>query len=303
MGSSATGTVQVREEIFTDPQSVTLIPEMAPQLVLASPRSGVLVELKCLIGGAITTGDTVAVVDGTPVPGLFTATPLWRPLEVGMFGKDVEALQRSLNNLGYSVEPDARFGRSTATALRDFRRDRGMSDDSKIDPSELIWLPRAVVSIGACTAQVGQTITAGVELMLAGPQVNAFKLESAEGASTPGRRLVSLEGIKFAVDSDSRSVADLQTIADISSTEPFKAWLESEGKAPIVATSALETGVPAYAVPASSLLSAPTGTCVIQGAETISVSVLSSTLGRVLVAPERPLKNVEVPASSTLQCD
>ena len=79
--------------------------------------------------GAAPTATTAAAMRATPTPApTATPAPTLAPLSRGSKGAEVEALQRRLNELGYSVGAvDGQFGGKTEAAVRAFQAAAGLS--------------------------------------------------------------------------------------------------------------------------------------------------------------------------------
>lgn len=67
-----------------------------------------------------------------------------RVLQLGSRGKDVEALQRDMNVLGYELAVDGEYGGRTRDAVMRFERRRGLNDDGIADAAMLAALTAAV---------------------------------------------------------------------------------------------------------------------------------------------------------------
>jgi hypothetical protein len=64
-------------------------------------------------------------------------------LKKGMVGPEVEALQIRLIELGYDVQPDAKFGKLTEEAVKDFQKDTGLTVDGRVGnvTRGALWAP------------------------------------------------------------------------------------------------------------------------------------------------------------------
>jgi peptidoglycan hydrolase-like protein with peptidoglycan-binding domain len=78
-------------------------------------------------GAVLKSGDVIATIAERPTLLLHSDVPFFRTLGAGVEGRDVGALQRALNALGYGIAEDARneYGPGTARAVFFLYRDRG----------------------------------------------------------------------------------------------------------------------------------------------------------------------------------
>jgi peptidoglycan hydrolase-like protein with peptidoglycan-binding domain len=97
------------------------------------------------VGAVIRCGQVIYRVRGRPVALLCGATPLYRPLSVGLKGWDVKELNRNLVALGYAeaseVDPSGYFGSATRDALKTLKADLGLTPTGTLDPDQAVALP------------------------------------------------------------------------------------------------------------------------------------------------------------------
>ncbi|MFI9848504.1 peptidoglycan-binding protein [Nonomuraea sp. NPDC051941] len=90
-------------------------------------------------GTTITRGHAVYSVDADRRPLLYGTMPLYRTLEDGIEGKDVELLERNLEKLGYTgFDVDGEFTRATREAVEDWQDDLGLDVTGKIQPGDVV---------------------------------------------------------------------------------------------------------------------------------------------------------------------
>ncbi|MFD5702346.1 peptidoglycan-binding protein [Streptomyces lasiicapitis] len=95
-------------------------------------------------GTEIRRGDTAYSADEQKVPLLYGSTPLYRTLDVGAEGDDVELLEKNLTALGHTgFTVDEEYTSGTAEAVRDWQEDLGREGTGKVAPGD------AVVASGA----------------------------------------------------------------------------------------------------------------------------------------------------------
>lgn len=88
-------------------------------------RKAVVVDIPVSVGQTVESGDILAVVSDRPLIAIPMAAPLYRSLLPGMTGEDVARLQAGLNEMGYDVRVDGRFGPETQDATKQLYEDRG----------------------------------------------------------------------------------------------------------------------------------------------------------------------------------
>ncbi|KQR62897.1 peptidoglycan-binding protein [Frigoribacterium sp. Leaf172] len=80
-------------------------------------------------------------VDERPVRALHGRVPLWRSLQAGIAGADVDQLKDSLRALGYDVADDDRFDWRTAEAVRRWQADRDLDRTGVLDADDVAFVP------------------------------------------------------------------------------------------------------------------------------------------------------------------
>lgn len=95
---------------------------------LRSGMGGRVTRMPLVLGGVVSSGDVVVVVDGRAVVAVSGVDPFWRDLGRNDRGPDVEALQGLLVEAGFlDGEPDARFGLGTENALKAWQEHLGFA--------------------------------------------------------------------------------------------------------------------------------------------------------------------------------
>jgi Putative peptidoglycan binding domain len=141
-------------------------PDGTPYSVV-NQASGVYTQLPSA-GDEIGCGESLYRVDNDPVPLLCGRTPSYRPLDEGVSGPDVRALNRNLVDLGYAKRSDLEgaqdeFGSTTADALAELQDDLGLDESGSLEPGDAVFLPgplritRASATLGT-TSQPGSPV-------------------------------------------------------------------------------------------------------------------------------------------------
>ncbi|EPH44661.1 peptidoglycan-binding protein [Streptomyces aurantiacus] len=115
----------------------------APESGNATDSGGTLTWLPAE-GQEIERGETVYSTDEKKVPLLYGSTPLYRTLDVGAEGDDVEMLEKNLAALGHTgFTVDEEYTSGTAEAVKDWQEDLGRGETGEVAPGD------AVVASGA----------------------------------------------------------------------------------------------------------------------------------------------------------
>jgi peptidoglycan hydrolase-like protein with peptidoglycan-binding domain len=111
------------------------------------------------VGSLIDRGATIARVNDRPVVALLGSIPLYRPLTIGVRGRDVLQLKENLASLGYgTTDTSATYTRATASVVRAWQADRGLARTGEVTTSWVTIL-RHPVRIADRTAQPGMAAT------------------------------------------------------------------------------------------------------------------------------------------------
>lgn len=90
-------------------------------------------------GDVIKRGQTVYSVDENKVPLLYGSTPLYRTLDVGAEGKDVQLLESNLAALGYTgFTVDQEYTSATADAVKAWQEDLGSEETGKVAAGDAV---------------------------------------------------------------------------------------------------------------------------------------------------------------------
>lgn len=302
-GASDTSTVSVEPIHFDDPRQVTLVPSTAAGTSLSVMRGGVVTSLNCLPGQIANSGEVALSIDETPVPYLSLRIPLWRTLSVGARGDDVRSLQEALLAEGYKLSADGTYGKTTASAVSEFKKRLGMTEPlDSISPSDIVWLSGAPIEIASCSIQLGQTLTGSTEIAETEPTVLSVSVEGLSEVKAEGPRTLRFESATVTLKDGIDQVTDKTFLASLLSSGQYASWQQSNGDAKITATILLDSPIEAYVIPPSALIGNSGKACVVTDDSVVPVTVLTSTLGRVVVESDHRLKTVTAPVSSSQVC-
>jgi len=95
------------------------------------------------VGSVVDRGQTIAEVDGRPVPLFFGDRPLWRALGDGAVdGPDIEEIESNLIALGYATAaqlgPDDHWTDATTDAVKRWQQALGVDQTGQIDPNAVV---------------------------------------------------------------------------------------------------------------------------------------------------------------------
>jgi membrane fusion protein, multidrug efflux system len=118
-----------------------------------------------LAGDVIRQGRPIYRVDNQPVVLMYGDVPAYRSLGPGATGTDVRQLEGNLKALGYSgFTVDDTYSAVTATAVRRWQRDLGLTPTGQVELGRVLFAPGAI-RIDAVTAGVNQSTGDGQEVL------------------------------------------------------------------------------------------------------------------------------------------
>jgi peptidoglycan hydrolase-like protein with peptidoglycan-binding domain len=112
-------------------------------------------------GARLTRGSALFRLDNQPVTLLYGSLPAYRRLSAGSHGSDVRQLERNLWALGYrGFTVDQTYSFATATAVRRWQRDLGLTRTGSVDPVQLGYAA-GPVRVDSLSTQVGSVLAPG----------------------------------------------------------------------------------------------------------------------------------------------
>jgi peptidoglycan hydrolase-like protein with peptidoglycan-binding domain len=105
-------------------------------------------------GDTIGRDGTLYSVDEVTVRSMHGTVPLWRTLEQGLRGADVDQLKDNLRALGYDVADDDRFDDRTRRAVARWQKDRDRPQTGTLGTSDVAFVP-GDIRVGDLTGLVG----------------------------------------------------------------------------------------------------------------------------------------------------
>lgn len=295
--------VDVVPQSFRDPRGATFAVTTAPAQSVRSGAGGTLTSFPCHDGGTLASGSALFAVDGRPVIGLATSTPLWRDLGLGDEGADVAALQTELVRLGSSLVIDGVFGRVDAEALDGvIVAAGGVAPDSPGAHLDTIaWMPAPVVTVSSCRAAAGERVAPGQQLADLPVALTSARLAPLPDA-VAGDRVIVADGVEHPVPADG-IITDAATLAAVLASTEYRQARSESTTAEVDFDYLLASPIDAVAIPPSALydLEAARG-CVQNDGVAVRVELLASQLGQALVVPARSLDSVDLHPDPAVPC-
>jgi len=267
---SVPSTVPVTTREFTDTRSLTLtIPPASPH-ELTSPIAGRITALQAATGTPVTSGSLPCEIDGLPLLALALSTPLYQDVVDGATGPDIAALNAELARLGYAAPAES--NRVTASTRAALASAMGVNDGaggvpSRIEASHVLWIPAPTVTPSSVPVHLGDSVDTQTVLLALEDSRDSLRL-SVPPDAYPADHVITLGDTDYPVPSDGVI------------TELPVSWKLA---APITVT----------VIPPASVIGDATAACVFENGTAISVSVVSSQLGRTYVLPTTPLSAVD----------
>lgn len=275
-------TFPLTTEDFVDQRTVDVTVNTTDGIKLVAPAAGRVTAWACAVGSTVSSGSTLMSLDDQPVLALATSMPLWRELQPGDRGADVTSLQSELARLGKAVTVDGRLGTETLTALTElFHAVGDTSDLGSVPLARIQWLPAPAVTLGGCTAALGDRLEDGDEVATLPGGVLQLTIDTYPDDLYPGDRVVVIDDIDVPVDPEGHvSSEGIALIDGIALTRPT----DGNGPATFSAPLRLTTAIAVAPVPPSSLYDLDgTKGCVTVAGEPHAVTVAGSQLGQTFV--------------------
>jgi peptidoglycan hydrolase-like protein with peptidoglycan-binding domain len=117
------------------------------------------------VGKTVARGAALCRIDNTPVVLLYGTLPAYRMLSPGLTGTDVKQFEQNLWALGYrGFTVDTTYSSSTATAVREWQDDLGLTETGTVDPARIVYAA-GPVRVESRAAEPGAAIHQGAELL------------------------------------------------------------------------------------------------------------------------------------------
>ena len=303
-------TARVTEREDADERQVQLALDTGSPRAVVTARVGTVTASSCSTGAPLRSGSVIATVDGQPVIALATDGPLWRDLEFGDRGDDVEGLQRELVRLGAALTVDGVLGKRTIRAAQQFLADRGVDRGGLpregVPRDPFAWVPAAENAVLSCAAVVGAPVGADGVLVELPAELRGARIETLPLNPAPGERVLRVGAADVPIDARG-VVSSAPALAAVAALPEYSATVASaEGGPTLPATWTLSRPRTVQVLPPTALWDLQGGRACVQPTtgQPLRVEVLGSELGQSFVrVPEgRVLERVRAEPDRTRSC-
>jgi hypothetical protein len=256
--------------------------------VQASPANGI----EC--------GAPLLQIDGRNLVGYCAAAPLYRTIEPGLDGDDVDQFVDFLVSVELlsTTDPDPH---ELAAGIDRLRSTIGLDDSGQLAPSDTVWVgPSAPAS--SIELVVGDVVSGREVVATVDPRLVAARLPEPPPSAAPWSFGLDRSSERHRLGSDG-AVIELDALAD----EVLE--LAAAGDLPTSAAGSIRLDEPieVIGVPASAIVSTSTGTCVLavdgRSASAVEVDVVGASVGVALVAgPLQPGQHVQSRPAADVRC-
>ncbi|MFI7286817.1 efflux RND transporter periplasmic adaptor subunit [Streptomyces anulatus] len=146
-------------------------------------------------GSTVERNERLYEIDGRPVRLMYGSGPMYRTLEPGDEGRDVEQLERNLADLGYTgFTPDQEYTELTAAAVKRWQKSHGAKRTGKVGPQDITFAP-GKVRIKSVGAGVGEQAQPGAPVLetTGSERIVTFELDVAESGLAKAGTKVTVE--------------------------------------------------------------------------------------------------------------
>jgi multidrug efflux system membrane fusion protein len=163
-GGLPPATATVSRQTLVDTQTETGALDYGDATTVAARLGGTVTALPA-VGAVLTRGKALCRLDNTPVLLLYGTLPAYRALAPGVRGPDVTQFERNLYALGYrGFTVDDTYSASTATAVKKWQGDLGLTKTGTVELGRLAYAP-GPVRVGTREAAVGAAVGPGTALL------------------------------------------------------------------------------------------------------------------------------------------
>jgi len=250
---------------------------------------GIVTEVVIAVGDQIRSGQVLARVDGHPVVAMVSDKALYRDLEQGDKGWDVQVLQTWLLGLGFfDADVSVEFGDRTRASVMQWQASLGEPSTGAFRLSAVVWVGAVPPLVGEISQAPGQSTSPGDTLFSSVSRPESIRVvEPPGGVAQSGALLLTIASTSVPYSAGSGLVADPTSVTQI--TQALGASPEGIGRIQPV------DPVTVRVLPASAVVTDAEGrTCAFpdQYGPAVPVSALSGGLGGVTVDNDFPLSNV-----------
>jgi hypothetical protein len=308
--------ISVGRQPFSDEITVGLELQVSEGTPLTSRRAGIVTG-PTQPPRLLESGAAVMSVDLHPVIGLHTRVPLFRDLELGDSGDDVDALNDALRRLGAAIPSSQTLSAAAVEFWQTLITAAGATEISHVHLDDIVWLPDDTVDVDTWLAVPGASVDVGQTLGITGPRLVAATVRLGQerkdatrpegdpegrvlpptGSAQATARTLTVFGATTTVD-DINSPLPQDFLRAVESTSDFRQYLTSEARDRVATgTLSLVEPIQTLRVPAGALFGVSGAqACVQVGGEALPVTIVRASLTGTLIVvdSERPVDQVAV---------
>lgn len=251
-------------------------------------------------GTTIDSGQLLMQVNGQPILGLATQTPLYRDIGFGTSGPDVSALNNELVRLGFLSESSGDvFDSGSSAGWRRLQSHAGVTEAAdEVSLAQTVWLPSDPVSLNVWRPAVGASVPSdGVIGTIPGKLISVTIHDVQGPAMRPGARVLTLMGASASIGEFGElpvTVSAPEFLRAIETSPQYRDYLAAPDQE-TVGSLRLESPVPALRVPIGAVFDMDGSRgCIQSGGVSFRVEILAATLGAAVVVPDEPAELTEV---------
>lgn len=168
-GAEATGelppaTATVERETLVDTSTEGGQLDYDGEATFTARTAGTITSL-AVPGSKVSRGKALCRVDDVPVLLMYGKLPAYRDLAPGVEGADVEQFEENLAELGYTgFTVDETYSESTATAVRAWQEDLGLTETGTVELGRVVFATGAVL-VGTHRVSVGAAVGPGSAIL------------------------------------------------------------------------------------------------------------------------------------------
>jgi hypothetical protein len=216
----------ISEQKTFDEQSIRLDLQLANNAVIKSKSSGIITSSNCSPGNNAVSGGWQFSINDSKLVNLYTSIPLYRNLNLGDEGSDVQALQDELIHLKYLSYKTNIFDQTTIYALNLLFAKNGVLEIAdSLDLTKILWIPQESAKIVSCNASMGDELALNSILFSLEPAISNISLSNIPISIIQGERVVKIGDTIFQLDKKGHLKID--DYSKIYSTSEYKAAMET----------------------------------------------------------------------------
>lgn len=288
--SAPAATVTVTEGVVQESQTVSGTATYRPVGRGLSGRSGTLTSISVPEDGLVRQGDVLVTIDLEPVLVAQGEVPMFRDLEVGSRGKDVNQLRAWLG-----LDASEVFDAETESAVRGWQRGAGLEETGVVQLGQVVFVPSLPApALVAPDLQVGDSVQPGqvlIEVFAPRPDVHVSAQAGGGVGLAPGlAATVGTEAVGELVwaPSDEQGMPRLAVVdsgGQPACTDECAAEVSAPGPSSVDVVIEVVSPAQGPVLPRAAILFAPDGTAQVQrdSGDLVPVTVVREARGQAVV--------------------